>query len=107
MVVEHRQRIGPAGLRAELADLRKTFRFDEPPWQQYLHWMGFSWFVHFESADTGLLQGNLGRSMESNLPVNEILGDRLMLTFVISVLTILLTWMNIHDSRIVSTAWPK
>ena len=55
--------------------------------------MGFSWFVTLDPADTGLLQGNLGRSMESNLPVNEILGDRLLLTFVISVLTILFTWV--------------
>jgi ABC-type dipeptide/oligopeptide/nickel transport system permease component len=84
---------GDANAGAQLADLRKTFRFDEPPWQQYLHWMGFSWFVSFDSADTGLLQGNLGRSMENNLPVNEILGDRLVLTFVISVLTILFTWV--------------
>ena len=84
---------GDANAGAQLADLRKTFRFDEPAWSQYLHWMGFSWFVHFDPADTGLLQGNLGRSMESSLPVNEILGDRLLLTFVISVLTILFTWV--------------
>ena len=84
---------GDANAEAQLADLRKTFRFDEPAWSQYLHWMGFSWFVHFDAADTGLLQGNLGRSMESNLPVNEILGDRLLLTFVISILTILFTWV--------------
>ncbi|MEO6875189.1 MAG: ABC transporter permease [Opitutaceae bacterium] len=77
----------------QLADLRKTFRFDDPAWKQYLHWMGFSWFVSFNPTDTGLLQGNLGRSMESNLPVNEILGDRLLLTFVISMITILFTWM--------------
>jgi ABC-type dipeptide/oligopeptide/nickel transport system permease component len=54
--------------------------------------MGLKWFVTFDAADAGLLQGNLGRSMESNLPVNEILGDRLALTFVVSVLTILFTW---------------
>ena len=84
---------GDPNAEAQLANLRETFRFDQPAWQRYAHWMGFSWFVSFDAADTGLLQGNLGRSMESNLPVNEILGDRLVLTFVISLLTILVTWL--------------
>ncbi|WP_345779941.1 ABC transporter permease [Horticoccus luteus] len=83
---------GDPSAGAQLEDLRKTFRFDEPPLQQYADWMGFKWFVTFRPADAGLLQGNLGRSMASNLPVNEILGDRLALTFVISFLTILVTW---------------
>lgn len=84
---------GDPNAGAQLEDLRKTFRFDEPVWRQYVDWMGFRWFVTFSPADAGLLQGNLGRSMASNLPVNEILGDRLALTFVISLLTILVTWL--------------
>ena len=84
---------GDPNASAQLANLRETFRFNDPPWKQYVHWMGFNWFVTFDGADRGLLQGNLGRSMESNLPVNEILGDRLALTFVISLLTILFTWV--------------
>jgi len=84
---------GEPNAEAQLANLRETFRFDEPAWKQYAHWMGFAWFGSFDPADAGLLQGNLGRSMESNLPVNEILGDRIVLTFVISLLTILFTWV--------------
>ncbi len=84
---------GEPNAEAQLANLRETFRFDEPAWQQYAHWMGFPWFLTFNPADAGLLQGNLGRSMESNLPVNEILGDRIALTFVISLLTIGFTWL--------------
>ncbi|MDB6169664.1 MAG: hypothetical protein JWM88_2528 [Verrucomicrobia bacterium] len=84
---------GDPNADAQLANLRETFRFDDPAWKQYAHWMGLKWFVTLDAADSGLLQGNLGRSMESNLPVNEILGDRLMLTFVISLLTILFTWV--------------
>ncbi|MDB6126585.1 MAG: hypothetical protein JWM35_481 [Verrucomicrobia bacterium] len=84
---------GDPNADAQLANLRETFRFNDPAWKQYAHWMGFKWFVTFNAADTGLLQGNLGRSMESNLPVNEILGDRLALTFVISLFTILFTWI--------------
>ena len=83
---------GEPNAEAQLANLRETFRFDEPAWRQYAHWMGLPWFLTFDAKDAGLLQGNLGRSMESNLPVNEILGDRIVLTFVVSLLTILFTW---------------
>jgi len=83
---------GDPNAAAQLEDIRKNFHLDDPAWRQYVRWMGFAWFVSFDQADTGLLQGNLGRSMETNLPVNEILGDRIVLTFIISVLTILLTW---------------
>jgi ABC-type dipeptide/oligopeptide/nickel transport system permease component len=54
--------------------------------------MGFHWFITYDVTDTGLLQGNLGRSMENQRPVNELLGDRLMLTVLMSLGTILLTW---------------
>jgi ABC-type dipeptide/oligopeptide/nickel transport system permease component/ABC-type transport system substrate-binding protein len=84
---------GDSGSQTQLEDLRKTFHFDRSPVERYIYWTGLRWFVTFNPADTGLLQGNLGRSMENNLPVNALTGDRLMLTFVISLLTILVTWM--------------
>ena len=65
---------------AEEAALREQYGLDEPMWQQYLTWV------------TGLLQGDLGYSFEYQLPVNEVVGDRLLLTFVISVVTILFTY---------------
>jgi ABC-type dipeptide/oligopeptide/nickel transport system permease component/ABC-type transport system substrate-binding protein len=76
--------------RAE--DLRKQFHFDEPQWKQYSRWMGFYWFTTFSPADTGLLQGNLGRSMEKSEMINDMVGDRIWLTIAISLGTILLTW---------------
>lgn len=84
---------GDPNAAAQLEDIRKNFHLDEPAWRQYLRWMGFKWFITFDHTDTGLLQGNFGRSMENNLPVNEVLGDRIALTFVISILTILFTWI--------------
>jgi ABC-type dipeptide/oligopeptide/nickel transport system permease component/ABC-type transport system substrate-binding protein len=84
---------GDPNAAAQLADLRATFRFDEPAWSQYLGWMGFRWFATLDPADTGLLQGNLGRAMENNLPVNEIIGDRIALTLALSLFTILFTWV--------------
>jgi peptide/nickel transport system permease protein len=83
---------GDPNAMTQLEDIRKNFHLDDPVWKQYVRWMGIGWFVTFDQADTGLLQGNLGRSMESDMPVNEILGDRILLTFVISVFTIVFTW---------------
>jgi ABC-type dipeptide/oligopeptide/nickel transport system permease component/ABC-type transport system substrate-binding protein len=76
--------------RAE--DLRKLFHMDEPQWKQYARWAGFYWFKTFQPADAGLIQGNMGRSMEDSRPITEIVGDRIMLTIVISLGTILITW---------------
>lgn len=77
----------------ELADeLRRNFRLDEPMWRRYARWMGFAWFASFEPADTGLLQGNLGLSMEHEKPAGEVIGDRIVLTIVVSVATVLFAW---------------
>ena len=80
-----------ANLRA-IDDLKRVFRYDEPAWRQYVRWMGLGWFATLDPADTGLLQGNLGRSMETMQPINEVVGDRLMLTVVLSLFTIAFTW---------------
>ena len=74
------------------ADLRKNFRLDEPMLLRYAHWMGFVWLTTFEAADTGLLQGNLGLSMEHEKPVSDVIGDRIVLTVLVSVATVLFTW---------------
>ena len=63
-----------------IAYLREKYGLDEPLWRQYLMWAG------------GLLQGDLGYSFEYQLPVSELIGDRLLLTFVISIVTILFTY---------------
>jgi ABC-type dipeptide/oligopeptide/nickel transport system permease component/ABC-type transport system substrate-binding protein len=74
------------------AELRRTFHLDQPMWQRYLRWMGFRWFVTLDSADAGLLQGNLGMSMEHEKPAGEVVGDRIVLTIIVSVATVLFTW---------------
>ena len=55
--------------------------------------MGFRWFGTFKAEDQGLLQGNLGRSMETLRTVNDTVGDRVLLTFLISLGTIGFTWV--------------
>ena len=79
------------GARA-VRELHETFHLDESMTMRYLRWVGLHWFTTFDSQDTGLLQGNLGRSMEFDRSVNSVAGDRIALTVVISLATILLTW---------------
>ena len=66
--------------RDQLDYLRKQYGLDRPLWQQYVYWV------------TGFVQGDLGWSFEYNLPVRDVIGDRIFLTFVISFATILFTW---------------
>ena len=72
---------GEAVSEAKIAFLREQYGFDEPMWRQYLVWV------------TGMLQGDFGYSFEFSLPVSEVGGDRLWLSFLVSFSTILFTWM--------------
>ncbi|MBT5049276.1 MAG: ABC transporter permease [Rhodospirillaceae bacterium] len=71
---------GESVSEAKIAFLREQYGFDRPMWQQYGIWV------------IGMLQGDFGFSFEYNLPVTEIVGDRLWLTFLVSFTTILFTW---------------
>ncbi len=65
----------------EIEYLRKEYGFDKPPLERYYHW-----FV-------GLLQGDMGYSFEYQLPVNEVVKDRIWLTILVSFVTIVVTWL--------------
>jgi ABC-type dipeptide/oligopeptide/nickel transport system permease component len=84
---------GDTNAMQRIDEMRKIFHFDDPVWKRYLRWMGVPWFWTFNSDDLGLLQGFMGRSMENSRPVNDIVGDRILLTVVISFVTILVTWV--------------
>ena len=64
----------------KIAFLREHYGLDQPMWEQYLRWIG-GWFV-----------GDFGYSFEFNLPVSQVIGDRLILTVILSTFTILFTW---------------
>jgi peptide/nickel transport system permease protein len=66
---------------AEIEMLRERYGFDQPQYIRYLHWVG------------GMFHGDFGYSFAYRLPVSEVVGDRLWLTFVLSFLTILFTWI--------------
>jgi hypothetical protein len=82
----------PVAVQQELDYLKELFHTEDPAWKRYLRWTGVFWFASFEDKDKGLLQGDMGRSMETSRSVNTMVGDRLILTFFMSLGTILFTW---------------
>ncbi|RKX33457.1 MAG: hypothetical protein DRP71_10320 [Verrucomicrobia bacterium] len=83
------------GNAKEIEQIREYFHLDDPFVIQYARWMGFYWFFTFSEADKGLIQGDLGFSLDDPRrpqPVNRIVGDRIVLTFLISLGTVLFTW---------------
>ena len=82
--------------REEIDRIRAQFHLDEPMPRRYLRWIGAHWFFTFRDADRGLLQGDLGLSMADPRrpqPVNELVGERILLTVLLSFGTIVFTWM--------------
>ena len=61
--------------------LRKEYGFDRPILEQYVFWV------------FGMLQGDFGYSFEFQLPVSEVVGDRLYMTMLVSFATIVFTWI--------------
>lgn len=80
-MVSELQSQGETVAKEKIEFLRKTYGLDEPFLLQYLHWVG------------GLLKGDLGYSFENNQPVSEIVGDRLSLTVIVSIASILFVWI--------------
>ncbi len=76
----------------QVENLKKAFHFDKSPVERYLYWSGLKWFTTFKPEDTGLLEGNLGRSMANSQPVTELLGDRFALTLLISFMAMVFVW---------------
>ncbi|MEM9356408.1 MAG: ABC transporter permease, partial [Pseudomonadota bacterium] len=67
--------------RKQVEELKQEYGFDKHPVERYFIWLG------------GLVQGDLGYSFEHELPVNEVVGDRLFLTMLVAFVTIIVTWV--------------
>jgi len=65
----------------DMENLRHEYGLDQPLPIQYLRWAG------------GMLHGDFGYSFEYQLPVSDVVGDRLWLTILVSMTTILVTWL--------------
>jgi peptide/nickel transport system permease protein len=72
---------GEAVDAAQLAALEAQYGLNQPIYVQYWKWI------------SGILfRGDWGRSFEWNMPVSELIWDRIGVTMLISVMTILLSW---------------
>ena len=60
--------------------LRRQYGLDQPFLVQYYEWV------------TGFFVGDFGYSFEYDLPVREVVGDRIWLTILVSIITIIFTW---------------
>ena len=67
--------------QASIQNLRDQYGLGQPIYVQYFRWV------------TNMLQGDFGWSMEWNRPVWDLLWERLALTFVLSLATLLFTWL--------------
>ena len=65
---------------AEVENLRNQYGLGRPVHVQYLKWIG------------NVLQGDLGFSLEYGRPVNTLIGERLLLTLMLGIFTIMFTW---------------
>ena len=75
------QASGESANMKQIEFLRQQYGFDKPPIERYFLWVA------------GMLQGDFGYSFEYQLPVREVVGDRLYLTMLLSFTTILFTWL--------------
>jgi len=79
IIIELEQQ-GEAG-RERIEFLRQEYGLDKPMIEQYFLWV------------LGMLQGDFGWSFEHQLPVTEVVGDRMFLTFVVSFTTIIFVYI--------------
>ena len=75
---------------AKIEFLRKEYGLDKPLIEQYAIWAGI-W--PGENGFSGMLQGNMGWSFEYQLPVTDVVGDRIWLSFLVSFSTIVFIWV--------------
>ena len=75
---------------AAIEQKKELFHVDDHPVVQYLRWTGVTWFV---GGEAGLLQGDLGLSMRDSESVNKKVGDRLAMTMIITLGSLVLTYV--------------
>ncbi|MGA0561501.1 ABC transporter permease [Ancylobacter sp. VNQ12] len=61
--------------------LKREYGFDRPPIERYVYWVA------------NFVRGDFGYSFEYEMPVRDLVGDRLALTILVSFCTILMTWI--------------
>ena len=67
--------------QSEIAALKRQYGLDQPVVVQYFKWVG------------GMLRGDFGRSLQWSRPVSDLIGERLLLTVVMNLATLLFTYL--------------
>jgi peptide/nickel transport system permease protein len=65
---------------AELQAIKSRYGLDQPMYVQFIKWV------------TNMFRGDFGHSMDWGRPVRDLIWDRLLLTFLLSLSTLLFTW---------------
>lgn len=79
--IAQQQQSGQEVDEAEIQTLKNRYGLDRPVYMQYFKWLG------------RMLRGDFGMSFQWNRPVKTLIGERLALTLVISIFTIVFTYL--------------
>ena len=83
-IIREYEEIGRPLTRSEIArldGLRELYGLDRPVYVQYFKWIG------------GVLRGNFGYSFEYNRAVSDIIASRIGMTLIVSVASLIFTWV--------------
>ncbi len=69
-------KLGMDADQAQITAMAKEYGLDKPLYERYITWIGHA------------LQGNLGQSIRFDQPVNTLIGDRLIVTFTMMILSL-------------------
>ncbi len=73
--------------------LRQRYDLDQPLQTQYLSWMFGKRDPHTHKLiNKGVIRGDLGMSFEWDKPVKKLIKERILLTTIIALVTLVLTW---------------
>ncbi len=81
---------GDSAAAERIAFLREQYGLDKPFMQQYGIWLGV---LPGNEGFSGLLQGDFGQSFEFDMPVSDVIGDKIWLSIIVSFATIIFTWV--------------
>ena len=81
MYIQQLRDQGSLASESEIANLTRLYGLDQPLFEQY-----WSWISNI------VRHGNFGLSLQYQRPVTELVGERLVLTMAVSMLTLIFTW---------------
>ena len=81
-IIQEAEQQGDRLTEEQIADLRRFYGLDDSLWVQYRKWM-----------EGMIFRGDFGFSFGWDLPVSEVIGQRIGLTALLSILTLMFIWI--------------